>query len=419
VADLRLRGLAKVDPRAVPLPAGTEVGTRVDRVVAERRVPQGAVGRVVAVTGSEVDVAIVGVGVVRYARDELVPRKQGQLAYAVRREAAWQALRGGVVLEATVGSRAWGLAHEGSDTDVRGVFVWPLAWASALAEPATDLVSGDGSTTYWEFGKAVRQALRADPNTLEMLFVRGVRAVDPIGEWLLAERDAFVSIEIHGTFGRYAVSQLDRLTHMLRLAEHRHVVMDWLREDPVPELDEVSRRLGALSARPGQRPADAVAQGKEYVKQLYGSLYDQGQLPSREFADLVALARREGPKFELPRELRPKNAYHLLRLISTAIDWLKTGEVNLEVPEPLRTTLLAIKHGELALADVVRMADALTPELEAARVSSPLPRRPDVARADALLRRVREEVARRAVLREPGPLGADAPPAPQVGWEDD
>jgi uncharacterized DUF497 family protein len=44
--DLRLRNLAQLDARAVPLPHGTEVVTRVDRIVGERRVPQGSVGRV-------------------------------------------------------------------------------------------------------------------------------------------------------------------------------------------------------------------------------------------------------------------------------------------------------------------------------------------------------------------------------------
>jgi hypothetical protein len=87
--------------------------------------------------------------------------------------------------------------------------------------PPEDLVSADGSSTYWAAGKAVRQALRADPNTLEMLFLPGARPLDPIGERLLAERDAFVSVERYGTFGRYAIGQLRRLEQGLRLAERR------------------------------------------------------------------------------------------------------------------------------------------------------------------------------------------------------
>ena len=43
---------------------------------------------------------------------------------------------------------------------------------------------------------------------------------------------------------------------------------------------------------------------------------------------------------------------------------------------------------------------------------SPLPEHPDYARADRLLRRVGEELARRWVLKEPGAWGRDAPEAP-------
>ena len=60
----------------------------------------------------------------------------------------------------------------------------------------------------------------------------------------------------------------------------------------------------------------------------------------------------------------------------------------------------------------------MTPELEAARDASRLPVRPDVARVDALLRRVGEEVARRWTTRAPGPFGAEAPSPPEVVWSE-
>ncbi len=53
--DLRLRNLEQLDARAVPLPHGTEVVTRVDRIVSERPVPQGSVGRVTKVDGEQLD----------------------------------------------------------------------------------------------------------------------------------------------------------------------------------------------------------------------------------------------------------------------------------------------------------------------------------------------------------------------------
>lgn len=115
----RISGLTEVDPLSVPLPHGTEVTTRVERMAHGRRLPQGVVGRVIRAREGGFDVMITGVGEVWYARNELWPRKAGQLEFAQRREDAWIALRPCAVLEATVGSRAWGLSDESSDTDLR------------------------------------------------------------------------------------------------------------------------------------------------------------------------------------------------------------------------------------------------------------------------------------------------------------
>src|SRR5690606_16281882 len=104
------------DPATVPLPHGTEVVTRVDRALPGGRIlPQGSLGRVQAPAPGGVRVRFVGHGEIVMARDELSPRREGQLRFAIRRAAAWAALRPATVLEAVVGSRAWGLSHAGSD----------------------------------------------------------------------------------------------------------------------------------------------------------------------------------------------------------------------------------------------------------------------------------------------------------------
>ena len=68
--------------------------------------------------------------------------------------------------------------------------------------------------------------------------------------------------------------------------------------------------------------------------------------------------------------------------------------------------------------DPVRVGGAARAELERARDESGLPKRPDVARGDALLRRIGEELARRFVAQAPGPFGADAPKPPEVVWSE-
>lgn len=411
---LRLGGLADLDPAAVPLPAGTEVTVGVDRVVAGALRSQGATGRVAAVSGDAVEVAFLDGGRATYLRAEVTPRKLGVQRYAQRRAAAWDQLRPCVVLDAMVGSRAWGVADAGSDEDHRGVFVLPLPWTSGLVDPPLDLVSLDGSHTFWELGKAVRQALRADPNTLEMLFADPV-VVDPIASELVAMRTGFLSREIYGSFGRYALAQLDRLEHNQRLADHRSAVIGWLHEEPDLALEAAAVRLAREAQIAAPTGEDAVARARDYLKQLYRSLHDQGLIAANDWASLRAAARTP---LELPRDLRPKNAYNLIRLLDLAIRWLRGEPPTVRASEVLRPTLLAIKGGELAMREVIALAHELTPRLEAARQASPLPAHPDVGRADRVLRAAREEAARRWVAREPGPWGAGASPPPEARFDD-
>jgi hypothetical protein len=418
MVSLRIKSLESLDPLTVPLPNGTEVTTGADRHTLDgaRLVRQGAIGRVTATADEGVTVLIVGVGACRYPREELTPHRMGQVRYAVERAANEGALRPCVVLEATVGSRAWNLSDAGSDTDRRGVFLLPFSWTAGLAEPVATLVSADGSDSYWEYGRAVRQLLRADPNTLEMLWVPEVRALDPVAEALIKHRDIFSSVEVYGTFGRYALSQARKLAQSMRLAEHRGVVLAWLRADPTLTLDAVGTRLAAEAH---DATPDGALRCTQYVKQLYRSMHDQGILPVAEFAALARFAVERSMDFDLPRELRPKNAYNLLRLVASATHWLRTGAPLIGVEGDLRERLLRIKRGEVPLAQSLAWTEEMAGELDDARAHTVLPRRPDVQAADALLRAAREEAARRWFAHAPGPWGLDAPTPPIVSHDSD
>jgi RNA repair pathway DNA polymerase beta family len=406
---LRLGGLSDLDPAIVPLPIGTDVVTHVDRVVDGELRSQGAFGRVTAVDGDRVDVTFVDGRRATYLRAEVAPRKLGVLRYARRRAAVWDELAPCIALDAVVGSRAWGLATDSSDEDHRGVFVLPAPWLHGLVDPPLDLSSADGSRMYWELGKAVRQALRADPNTLEMLFASPA-IVDPIAEPLVAMRTGFLSREIYGSFGRYALSQLDRLEHNQRLADHRTTVIGWLRDNPALGIDAAAERLADVAHVEAPTRGDAVRRARDYLKQLYRSMYDQGLIAANDWVSLRVAARTE---LAAPRDLRPKNAYNLIRLLDLAIHWLGGAPPEVHVSDGIRPMLVAIKAGELAMTEVMELARELTPRLEAARETSPLPRHADVTAADRVLHAARAEAARRWVGRVPGPWG-DAAPAPPI-----
>jgi predicted nucleotidyltransferase len=393
----KVRALSELDPARVPLPRGTDVATRVTLVREGREIPAGAAGRVVEVSDAGVVVELVGLGRETVDREDLVVRRVGQARFATRRFQAWEALAPTIVLRTVVGSRAWGLAEEGSDVDERGAFALPLGWTTGLVERSEDLISADGSATFWEIEKVIRQGLAADPNTLEMLFVPSAQASDELGRWLLDEREAFVSKAIFGRFARYAVAQLRRLEQAERLAHHRAIVLGWLRDEPALTLDAVAARL-ALEVFDSSS-SEKILRAKEYLKELARSLRDRAHLTKADFASLVDFAKTGEAALEVARELRPKNAYNLLRLLHLADHWLRYGVPDFrgdrgngeragldhETPGTIRARLFAIKRAEVPLAEVLTEADALLPMIEEARRTSPLPERPDVTRADALL----------------------------------
>ncbi|MFE1323931.1 DNA polymerase beta superfamily protein [Streptomyces sp. NPDC058741] len=110
-----------------------------------------------------------------------------------------------------MGSRAFGLATEGSDTDRRGVFLAPTPLFWRFDKPPTH-VEGPGEERFsWELERFCRLALGANPNILECLHSPLVEHADDTGRELLALREAFLSRQAHETFARYALGQRRKL----------------------------------------------------------------------------------------------------------------------------------------------------------------------------------------------------------------
>ncbi|WP_240741859.1 DNA polymerase beta superfamily protein [Deinococcus sp. KSM4-11] len=91
-------------------------------------------------------------------------------------------------------------------------------------------------------------------------------------------------------------------------------------------------------------------------------------------------------------QVRWKHAMHLLRLLMSGTQLLRTGEMLVNVG-PHRDRLLAIKRGELTWEQVETWQLDLHREFEQAYADTPLPERPDYDAAEAWLLR-----ARRAAL---------------------
>jgi uncharacterized protein len=215
-------------------------------------------------------------------------------------------VRDHTIYACVMGSRAFGLATDGSDTDRRGVFLAPTPLFWRFEKPPTHVDGPLPEQFSWELERFCELALRANPNILECLHSPLVEHVDATGRELLALREAFLSRQAHETFARYALGQRKKLEADVR----NHGAPRW------------------------------------------------------------------------------KHAMHLLRLLTSARDLLRTGRLTIDVGDQ-REPLLAVKRGELPWPEVESWMTRLATEAEEAAHRSPLPPEPDRRRVQDFLIRVR------------------------------
>ncbi|MFD5080970.1 DNA polymerase beta superfamily protein [Streptomyces sp. NPDC058371] len=222
-------------------------------------------------------------------------------------------VRDHTIYACVMGSRAFGLATDGSDTDRRGVFLAPTPLFWRFDKPPAHVEGPAEEQFGWELERFCTLALRANPNVLECLHSPFVEHIDATGRELVALREAFVSRQVHETFTRYAAGQRKKL-------------------------DADVRQYGA-------------------------------------------------PRW--------KHAMHLLRLLMSSRDLLRTGVLTIDVGDQ-REPLLAVKRGEVSWPEVEAWMVRLAEEADAASARSPLPPEPDHARVEDFLVRTRRASARQA-----------------------
>lgn len=222
-----------VAPSGAPrLPAGTQVVlrralTRPDGTTVQR----GATGRVVAdaADGGYAVTLPDGTGFTA-GRDDLALRRAYQHDLAVAGLDAGdpaELVTGHTVLAAVVGSRAFGLDTDASDTDVRGTYLAPTPMFWGLVPPPTHVEGPAPEQFSWELGRFCELALKANPNLLEVLWSPLVVVSTLVGDELRALRGAFLSQLAHQTYNGYVLSQFVKIEADLRRQGHptwKHVM---------------------------------------------------------------------------------------------------------------------------------------------------------------------------------------------------
>ena len=125
-------------------------------------------------------------------------------------------LRPFIIYRCVVGSRAYGLDDEQSDTDRRGIYLPPADLHWSLFGAPEQLEDHPNQECYWELQKFLVMALKANPNILECLHTPLVEHAEELAHELLALRGVFLSRLIYKTYNGYVLSQFKKLEQDLR-----------------------------------------------------------------------------------------------------------------------------------------------------------------------------------------------------------
>lgn len=125
--------------------------------------------------------------------------------------------------------------------------------------------------------------------------------------------------------------------------------------------------------------AELVANADRFISRLAAAKY-LGYLNSQR----AAMTGQPGSHTNRPELVAvpgydTKYAMHALRLGVQGVELLSTGRITLPVPEPARSHLRAIRHGEIALSDVLTAIDQAEADIKRLSASPTVPAEPDRA----------------------------------------
>jgi len=197
-----------------------------------------------------------------------------------------------VIYRCVIGSRAYGLDEDASDTDRRGVYMPPadMHWSlygvpEQLEDPATQEI-------YWEMRKFLVLALKANPNVLECLYTPIVEHAAPLAQEMLAMRDSFLSKVVYQTYNGYVMSQFKKLQADLRnkgQVKWKHVMhlirlllsgIDVLK-DGLVSVEVGIHREQLLAIKRGQMPWDDIDRWRVSLHREFDAAATTTRLPDR------------------------------------------------------------------------------------------------------------------------------------------
>lgn len=343
-----------------------------------------------------------------------------------------------ILFEAISGSRAFGLATENSDTDIRGVYYLPredffgLNYVPQVSNETNDI-------TYYEIGRLMELLQKNNPNILEVLASPAdcILQKNPLMDLLKPED--FLSKLCKETFAGYAVSQIKKAKGLNKkilnpVDKERKSILDfcfvlqdqgsvplrkWLREYSggglkglvqekcgLASIDHTKGMFALFYDRSGSLGYKGIIQHEE-ANQVSVSSVPEGEKPlAYLFCNLDAystyckdyreywkwVSERNEDRYHVNQShgqhYDSKNMMHTIRLLQSCEQIFRTGSLDIRVEN--HEELLDIKAGNLPYEAVMEKAEGLIRSIEHYHSRSRLPEAPDLKKTSGILVQIRE-----------------------------
>ncbi len=340
--------------------------------------------------------------------------------------------KGLIIFECLTGSKAYGLDTPESDTDIKGVFIFPkhmyygLDYTPQISNPTNDIV-------YYELKRFIDLLSVNNPNILELLFTPepSVLYKHPIMDVL--DPSFILSKLSEKTFGNFALSQVKRARGL-----NKKIVnpIDKKRKSLI-DFCYVNHLQGSLPLRTYLKQKNWVEEDCGLVKiphmnQVFGLYYNPNlayngitkseqsnevtlsQIPKEEIQDSIVYVNQEGyskyckmyteywswvehrneSRFQGTlkhgKEYDAKNMMHTVRLLKMAIEIGEESTIHVKRTD--RAFLLNIKEGALEFEELLSIVDELKVRMKDAYKTSSLLEKPDVNKLNHLAFEIRDEL---------------------------
>lgn len=316
-------------------------------------------------------------------------------------------LRDNIVLLGLGGSHAYGTNNENSDIDIRGVATNSKSYI-LTGRDFEQVVDVETDTTIYSFEKILKLLCSCNPNTIEMLGLRGedYLYISKYGRLLLENKKMFLSKVAINSFGGYANAQLRRLENKAaRVGSQESKEKNILRSIECA-MEDIKKRYHPFVDSDIKLYTDKTDRDG-YSSEIFMDI-SLSHYPLRDFKDIWSemhaitksydkLGKRN--KNAIDHGKLGKHMCHLVRLFYMCFDILEKGEI-VTYRSKEHDLLMAIRNGKYLdsknqpIPEFYELLNELEKRFDYDKKNTALPDRPDMDSVYSLLEQVNNDICK-------------------------